>query len=917
MLKSHSLRRAVHYALFAGASAAAALTGQARAAEEEETSIQEVIVTGSRIRVRDFEAISPVATVTSETIRATGNLSVDEVLNTLPQVVPGFSATSNNPADGTATVDLRGLGPTRTLVLMNGRRLNPSVNDGTVDLNNVPTRLVERVEVVTGGASAVYGSDAMAGVVNFVLKDNFEGLELGAQAGQSTHGDGADYQADMLLGGNFAEGRGNLTAFASWYKRDPVLQSQREYTRINIDGGSATGVAGRFDNLPGNPFDPAGNYAFNTDGSVRPFVNTLDATDGGDRYNFAPVNYLQTPAQRISLGALGHYAISDTTEGYAELLYVDSQNAQQLAPTPATNISVDPTSPTLSASAQALLAGRDDPDADAVFRRRMTEMGARVQENRSKLQQITLGFKGDVGISDLQYDAYYSFGRTEFVNYTINDVSKSRFEAGIAGCPADYTRFVADCVTVNPFGAGNISEGAADFIRLNFTDVTLFERNLVSGSVNGTLFDMPAGPAGFAVGAEWREDSSDYTPDKSKEAGDILGFNAQQPIAGSFNVKELYGEAILPLLKDLPAVESLSLELGARYSDYSSIGNVLAYKGGLDWAPVSGVHVRGMYQRANRAPSVFELFQAGDQGFPQYSDPCAELDPADDPATAAFCAEQGIPDTLSFIQNNSQVQTFFYGNPDLQEETSDTYTLGVVFTPPNVPGLSMSLDYWTIKVEDYINTLEGGAQGIIDACFASLDLSSEACYSETLGLPLIYREASGELRVNAPTVNVSELETTGIDIQVGYTLPVGQGIQSTLLVTYLEEYVLDGVDYEGSSGYYNIPGSFPEWKANLRLSYPFGPVTVSYNLQYINAMKNQGNIPDFGDPSDYEEPSTYFYHDASAQWDVSDTYEVAVGVRNIADKEPPNISYGVDQNTDPSTYDMLGRFVFGSVRMKF
>ncbi|HEY6644734.1 TonB-dependent receptor [Povalibacter sp.] len=914
MLASKSVRRAVHYTLLASAAAMIAMPVQA-----QDENIQEVVVTGSRIRIKDYEAISPVSTMTADAIKATGSLNIDQVLNALPQVVPGLSASSNNPSDGTATVDLRGLGPTRTLVLLNGRRLNPSVNDGTVDLNNIPTRLVERVEVVTGGASAVYGSDAMAGVVNFILKDDFEGVDLGMQYGQSTHGDGADYQVDFLLGGNFADDRGNMTGFASFYKRESVLQSARDVTRINIDDppGSATGEAGRLDNLPGNPFATGSNRAFNTDGSVRPFVNTLDATDGGDRYNFPPVNYLLTPAERITLGAMGHFDFSDNVQAYTELLYVDSQNSAQLAPTPATPVNVYPDSPLLSPSAQALLAARPDPDGVAIFRRRMSEVGARLQENRSKLEEITVGLRGDLGVKDFEYDAFYQFGRTEFVNYTTNDVSRSRFEAGIAGCPADYIRFQPDCVPVNPFGLGNISAAAADFIRLNFTDTLVFERNTVGGSINGTLFEMPAGPLGFAVGAEWREDSSSFTPDKSKEDGDILGFNAQQPIDGEFNVKELYFEAIVPLLRDLPAVQSLSMELGARYSDYSSIGDVVAYKGGLDWKPIDSLRFRGMYQRANRAPSVFELFQAGDQGFPQYTDPCAELVPADDPATAAFCAQQGIPDTESFIQNNVQVETFFYGNPDLQEETSDTYTIGLVFTPEFASGLSVSVDYWSIKVEDYINTLAGGAQGIIDGCFAAQDLTSAACFDQTLGVPLIYRDASGELKVNAPTVNVSELETAGVDLQLNYMIPVGKGLSATMLLTYLDKYVLDGIDYKGSSGGYNILGSFPEYKANLRLSYPFGPVTVNYNLQYINAMINQGNIPDFGDDSDYLAPPTYFYHDVSAVWNINDSYELSVGVRNIEDKDPPLITFGVDQNGDPSTYDMLGRFAYGSFRMRF
>ena len=371
---------------------------------------EEIIVTGSRIRLDDFVATSPISTLTSDVIESTGRTNIEQLLNILPQVVPGFSATSNNPGDGTATVDLRGLGPTRTLVLINGRRLNPSVNDGTVDLNNIPTPLIERIEVVTGGASAVYGSDAMAGVVNFILKDDFEGLDIGYQNGFSDKGDGNEYQLDMVLGGNFADGRGNTTLYASYYDRESILQADRHYTRVDAQGGSYISRGGRLDNVSNNPFpetddgegDFTQNYAFNPDGTVRGFINLLPETsDGlGDRYNFAPDNFLLTPQTRFQLGGLGRFEINDHAEAYAELLYVNSRNSVQLAPTPATSVSVDLDSPFLTQSALDLLASRDDPTGPAVLSRRMVETGVRVQENDSTLAQITAGLRGDLGYKD-------------------------------------------------------------------------------------------------------------------------------------------------------------------------------------------------------------------------------------------------------------------------------------------------------------------------------------------------------------------------------------------------------------------------------------------------------------------------------------------------------------------------------------
>ncbi|MEZ5562069.1 MAG: TonB-dependent receptor [Gammaproteobacteria bacterium] len=905
---------------------------------------EEIIVTGSRIRLDDFVATSPISTLTSDIIQSTGRSNIEQLLNTLPQVVPGLSATSNNPGDGTATVDLRGLGPTRTLVLINGRRLNPSVNDGTVDLNNVPTRLIERIEVVTGGASAVYGSDALAGVVNFILKEDFEGLDIGYQNGFSDEGDGNEYQVDMVLGGNFADGRGNTTIYASYYDRESILQADRSYTRLHYDSdeayrGSSTGVAGRLDNVPNNPFPETGdgqggftnNYAFNPDGSVRGFVNLMPETnDGlGDRYNFAPDNFLLTPQKRFQLGGLGRFTINDHAEAYAELLYVDSRSEVQLAPTPATGVSVDMDSPFLTQPALDLLASRADPTGPVVLRRRMIETGARSQESDSKLGQVTAGLRGDINYQDWQYDTYISYGRTDYDNYTSNDISRSRFEAGIAGCPADYLQFNPGCVPVNPFGEGNISADAADWIRLNFGDSTVFRRTVVNGTINGTLMELPAGDMGFALGAEYREDKASYRPDQAKESGDVLGFNAQQPISGSFDVKELFGELRIPLVNDENGIGFLDAELGIRYSDYSTVGDVTAYKAGLNWSPVDAVRVRGMYQRANRAPSLYETLENGDQGYTgSYYDPCEGADPLVDPDTAAFCAEQGITDTLAFSTGSTQIEYFEYGSMALEEETTDTYTLGVVIQPAeSIPDLQVSIDYWNIDVEDYVNPLNGGPYGVIDACFASLDLASDACYSDQLGLPLIFRDMSGVLKANVPLVNESHLETSGVDLQVQYGIPMdflssrvsglGQTMQLSFMLSWLDEYVLDGIDYAGSSGYWAIQGSFPEYKAVMRLAYDVGPVNVSWVTTYIDGMDNQANIPELSDGYSYKNLPSHTYHDLAAAWAIDETFELSAGIRNLFDKEPPLYENHIDQNTDPSTYDMVGRFYFAGIRAKF
>jgi outer membrane receptor protein involved in Fe transport len=326
-----------------------------------------------------------------------------------------------------------------------------------------------------------------------------------------------------------------------------------------------------------------------------------------------------------------------------------------------------------------------------------------------------------------------------------------------------------------------------------------------------------------------------------------------------------------------------------------------------------------MFQAASRAPSVFELFQAGDQSFPPFVDPCAQ---PDDPAVVAFCKKQGVADPANFIQNNQQAQAFLYGNPNLKEESSDTTTFGVVVRPQAVPTLQFSIDYWHIKVDVYVNALAGGVGGIIAQCFDSLDLNSPACFSDLLGKPLVSRDNTGDMIVNVPLVNASKLDTAGIDLQLDYGIPFGfaggrDRLNVNLLVSYVDKYKLDGIDYVGTAGAINITGSFPRYKANARFSYGWGPVDVSWNVQYLNAMLNQALLPAFDDPGPYASPGVRVYHDLSANWKATKNVNVALGVRNLLDRKPPQFDFGVDQNGDPSTYDMLGRAYFGSVHVSF
>lgn len=951
-MRLHTTRGRLLASTMICSAAIAAMAAAAPAyAQEDSTEVEAVVVTGSRIARQDFVANSPVATVTAETIEATGSLRTEEILNTLPQVVPGFSAASNNPSDGTSTVDLRGLGPQRTLVLVNGRRTTPATKAfSSTDLNTIPSGLIERVEVVTGGASAVYGSDALAGVVNFILKKDFEGFEIGTQYGISERGDGEQFDFNILAGANTGDGKGNVTAYLSYYDRNRVLpDDERPWSLLATSNGSGTGRA-RFDNVAVNPFTAINNgcggtsdsITFLREGVTGPLAGNTGIRGycGGniatvsDRYNFAPVNNLMSPAERLTLNVLGRYDITDVLEASFEAFYVDNRNGGQLAPTPATNVVIEADNPFILASAplSAAVAGRPDPTASLFFRRRMEEVGARQQDHSNKLYQFNFGLNADLG--DWKAETYVSYGRTEFTDITRNDVSKSRLYASQSGtttsCAAAVLALLPDCVPINLFGYQNITEEQAAFIRLNFTDQTVFERYTIAGNVAGPLFKLPAGDLSVALGFEYREDSFGYTPDAAHASGDIFGFNQEVGVTGGYNVGEIYAEALVPLVADVAGVQYLGLELGARWSDYSSVGSVVSYKAGVEYEPFDGLRFRGMYQRASRAPNVFELFQAGDQGFPPYGDPCATnfaagepLEPITDATLLALCTAQlGFNPNVGngWAQPNAQVEGFFFGNPNLNEETSDTYTIGLVWQPSFVPGLNVTLDYYNIKVEDYIGSINGGAQGTIDACYASGDFTSPECVDPRVGT-LVYRDATGELKVRVPLGNVSELQTSGVDLSVSYGVDMawtgggfwGEKLDAKLLLTYLESYELDGVEYSGSTGAYNISGTFPEWKASLQLGYDVGPVRVSYIGTYLHDMQNQTQVFGVARP----DIDAVWYHDVQGRWNVNDTVEVFGGVKNLADTEPTRYDFAPDGNTDPNSYDVIGRYFYAGAKLKF
>lgn len=907
-------------------------------------------------RLGDYSSNSPLATVTNEEIKLTGQVNVENILNVLPQVAPDVTSNSNNPGGGIATVDLRALEPNRTLVLINGKRVVPSDDDGTVDLNNIPAALVDRVEVITGGASAVYGSDAIAGVVNFILKRDFEGVAVGTSYGVSDEGDGREWEMNAAIGSNVADGKGNVTFFVNYADREGILASERDYTAIDNATGSSRNLAGRIVNSATNPFlsdsEGAANVpdndgevwingcsplsgtstalVFNNDNTVEGFCNLLPETNGGigDRYNFVPTNFIKIPQERVNIAGTSYMELGDSgIEAYLEGFFTDSRTGNQLAPSPlvsSAGVTIDPDllNPLLlTPELLAALATRPVDDAPAVIERRFAEFGPRGDDFDSNTYQITAGLRGDLW-GNWTWDGYFQYSRAEFVETITNDLSKLRLQNALDNCPVgsdpECAALTLSDGPLDLFGIGGITEGWADYLRISqIVNTLVFERQMIGVSTTGSLFDMGAGDVEAALGFEYRDDSSDFIPDDYYVRGDIVGFNQQLPIAGSVDVFEYFAELYMPLISGMDWVDILALEAGYRYSDYSSVGGVDTYKIGLEWGVNEWVRFRGMYQKATRAPSVFELFQAGDEGSPTVTDPC---DAPATPTIALQCqsgtAEQialGVPgvgldpaEVAAFVQPNTQIRSILTGNANLDPETADTWTLGAVVTTGT--GLTATIDWYQIEIEDYIGRLFGGEQALIDACYTGLD--PVAC-SQLDRLP------SGDLDITAIALsNLSQLQTSGIDLAIAYTTDleelIGMGGELTLGTawTWTNEWVLDGTDYAGTYTFDWF--TFPDWKGNIRATYENGPVTFSWRWRYTSNV-NQNFTTSLARTFGGSE-----YHDVTALYRPADGVELSLQVENLFDTEPEQYTgNNIQSNTDPLIHDVVGRFFRVGVNAEF
>lgn len=798
------------------------------AAADDAAPQQQIIVTGSLIRNPNLQSANPINVTTSEEIELRQSNLAEEVLREIPGVVPSIGSAVNNGNGGSSYVDLRGLGSNRNIVLLDGNRITPVDLTGRVDLNNIPLALISQVQNQTGAAVTTYGADAIAGVVNFITKKNFAGMDLSLGEAINERGDGNTARVDLTVGGNFADGKGNAVLSLGYQKSDPVYQGDRDFSRIQIDsfsgtaGGSGTTVPSRITGT--RPIDPATGLPSTNPAVLNGGTRQINPATGAAvptfaTFNFNPYNVFQTPFKRFNIFAQANYEVSDSIEVYTRALYSKNTVNTIIAPsgsfggavtinlnnptlpallrqqfcafntsTPASGL-YTPRFDTATCAAAATATGPSDPNYRTVtfnLSRRAVEAGPRISDYSTQVFDYRIGVRGAI-TSHINYDINGSYGESTKTQTILGYTLQSRFRQALLSNNGTTCIDPSNgCVAANVFGnAGTISQAAAAFLSQNSSTQVKTSLAQARAVVNGDLgFSSPGAtnPVSFALGTEYRKYQAAQASDLlAKTAGELGGAGGAAPdINGQYNVFEAYGEVIAPLIEDKPLFKSLTIGGGARYSKYSVQGatsqnSTFTYKGEMTWQPVADVKLRGVYAHAVRAPNIGELFNPTTTGLTSLAtDPCAGAAPTTNALLKAVCLAQGAPaGTIGSILNPtaSQANQTSGGNINIKPERADTYTLGVVVTPAAVPHLSLSVDYYHIVVNGVIGTSTTSA--IISSCFGNLtaaSATSAACTGirrnpVTGGLD---GDPSTTFGLPLTLTNLGRLYTNGIDVLASY-----------------------------------------------------------------------------------------------------------------------------------------------------
>lgn len=967
MLKP-SVRRALMITCLSLSHGAWAQTAPAVADEADAASETDIIVTGSRIRRAAADSPSPLAVVNAEQIKAAGTQNIADIVNQMPALaVTQTNQTSNLAGNaGINALDLRGMGTQRTLVLVDGRRQVPAIpGTSAVDLSNIPSSLVERVEIVTGGASALYGADAVAGVANFILKKNFEGVEANGRYSASTRGDMGTYGYDMLIGSNFADKRGNVTLYG-FFENTPgtVSGSDRPWTAngypIYARPNSRTPYVITDHNRNINTADAAqvvlGQklYSINADGTLRApilgpggFVNAAPVnlatatdplgtllTDGGEYNGRYDGWYLSVPSQRITTRAAASFEVSDALKLYANGTFSHNKSRSGSLQMTAFGTDVVPADSPYITPEMIAANGGTIPANGVQFARRFMELPAPSTEYDRKLFQGVLGADGEFRFlaHPWSYSAYYSYGKTTQRIRDVNATAYDRWYLGLdtttapdgsAICRSTLSEPGNGCVPLNPLVP--LTRPMIDYITYtSHWSKSTMTQQVLSGYLSGGLFDLPGGAVQAVLGGEYRKERNDigaipeYDPN-SPLYDPSIGTTASS-LSGKYSVKEVFGELHLPLLAHRPFFESLSVDGALRLSDYSTAGSTTTWKVGGEWAPIRDIRFRATYGQAVRAPNIGELYTANSISGLWVTDPCNTYNLANrverTQYTAANCAILNPKDTASYWLYRDIISR---GNLDLKPETAKTLTVGVVVQPRFVPGLSITTDYYNIDLRGAIDSF--GAQTLINKCVDQPTLNNVFC-------GLISRDANGNLdSVITQKLNLSQYLTRGIDFGVAYSLPLSRlglsekagtlSIDANYTRLIKRRYTLDPTDPNSITEYSGVFGS-PKWKGVVRTSYAREGFGLTWSLRHFSPMRATTTITS----AQYAKVWTpnVFYNDFSVYAALTPNIELSGGLNNAFDRKPPRIpgaeagGANFELNYQAGVYDVIGRTFFLTLR---
>lgn len=945
---SNSLRRHIRFAIW-GSALMSLATNPSFAADPQEQSLEEIVVTGSLIRSPNQTSSSPIVSTGLDTLERGGDVSLIANLNQMPQ----FNAQSGvfsggQGTGGRVTINLRGLGSNRNLVLLDGRRLPMSDINGNVDANAIPDASVSTIDVITGGASAVYGSDAMSGVVNFLSQDYFDGIKGDVQYGASTRGDTDKTSASLALGSSFGEERGHVLLSLGYTKREGLYGVEREFFEFVTPSsfiGQSTFVpsAGNFPNQAAvnalftgygaaTPVSNTLNLGFNDDGTLftqtgaknykGPTTDGFAVIAGNVRMPVGPQFLIVSPTDRNSLLTKFDYEVGNGLTLYGQLMYVDSKVYTESGGSLTqfgTLTTIPTTNPFIPADLAGLLATRPTPGARFTWNTRYVGVPYKGWDEQYTTTQFVLGGKGELPMKDWTYDLYASFDSTDHNQTMKHAVLKSRVQ-NLLNAPDGGNSICAG--GFNPFGlanASNISQACLNYMTTKATSTEYLEQTVVQGTIQGSLFELPAGTVRLALLADWRKNTYEYNPDTSLAAQDIEAVLASQSAQGDIDVSEIAAQVEVPL------IESLTLGGAYRYSDYSTSGGVEAYEGDLKWRPVSSILLRTSYQRAVRAPSIGELFAAASGNQVAFGTPPGAIgDPCDIRSTARtgagganvrdLCLAQGIPLSVidTYVFPTTATAGVLSGNPELQPENADTFNVGFQWTSQSDSNLmrdmSISLDYYSIEIDDVISVVPGLTT--LSKCY-NLDGTNPDYTNSNQFCQLLHRDSNGLLQlIETPYFNLGRLATAGVDLDFSWKPKFGDMAGNPFLhlyVSYTDSYEIQTIKGEATVDYVHtisVGNSHPEWKSMMDIGYETDSFMVGVRWRYLESMDDLTTIttpatPQRGSP-------TYNTYDLYATYSPTEKFHIRAGVTNLTDELSQWVSSS-QWSTDPALYDPTGR----------